>query len=535
MMPLRPRSNGSVVSAFPTSARRLLLSIGIGWAIAGVVEVAAYTVLALAIVHRWRPELVLAVAGASLVTTLLCSRAGYLAGARLAGDLYRSLGAALARTKLAWFTPDHRALVTRAAGVGIPSLMGLPAHQLQTLILAPVVPLLLVAAIAIVSGPVPALTAGMLLLVALAAQVLAQRRLAEADAARHQADRQATAATLDLVDHLELLRTAAGPVQAVARTEERWRSQEEAMRRTNRVAAPATLVSGLASVLPLAGMLLFLGLTGGFSDPFAALALLVLAGRAGAPIDQLALAGITLSELRATTADYRDVVTAPALPVPDPVDARRPRDNRIELAAVTALTSTEPVTAVIPERSRTHLSGPSGAGKSTLLGLLLRFDDPAAGQISLGGVPLAELAEGELASRVSYVPQVPVVFTGTLASNIRIGRPDADDERVTAVARLAGLGAVLERDAAGIHQDVGRRGAALSGGERQRLAIARALIEDAPVMLLDEATSALDEATEEIVASAVKTADATIVFVTHRSAEVWEADQTIALGTEDGA
>ena len=103
------------------------------------------------------------------------------------------------------------------------------------------------------------------------------------------------------------------------------------------------------------------------------------------------------------------------------------------------------------------------------------------------------------------------------------------------MARLAGLGAVLERDAAGIHQDVGRRGAALSGGERQRLAIARALIEDAPVMLLDEATSALDEATEEIVASAVKTADATIVFVTHRSAEVWEADQTIALGTEDGA
>lgn len=533
-MTARIPSGVPMVSAFPASARRLLLSVGLGWVLVGAVEAVAYTGLALAIVNRGGPQGVLALAAASLVITVLCSRAGYLAGARLAGGLYRALGTALSRTKLAWFTPEHRALVTHAAGVGIPSLMGVPAHQLQTLILAPIVPLLLVVGIAVVSGPAPASTAAALLAAALSAQVLAQRRLARADAARHKADRRATAATLELVDHLELLQTVAGPVGAAARTEEHWLIQEAAMRRTNRAAAPATLVAGLASALPLGGILLFLAATGGFADPFAALALIVLVGRASAPLDELALAGIAVSELQATTAGYRDVVTAPTLSVPDTSAALRPRDNRIELRSVAMPPAIESITATISERSRTHIAGPSGSGKSTLLGLLLRFDDPAFGEIVLGGVPLKALTEEELASRVAYVPQDPVVFTGTIASNIRIGRPDATDEQVVAAAQQAGLGAVLVRDPSGAYQSVGRRGAALSGGERQRLAIARALIKDASVIVLDEATSALDETTERLVVAAVTGADATIVFVTHRSPDIWTPDQSIVLGEDRG-
>lgn len=525
-----PRSGGSLLSAFPPAARRLLLSISLGWVVVGVVEAAAYTVLALAIAHRGRPEVVLAAAAASLIVTVLCSRAGYLAGARLAGELYRALGAALARTRLSWFTPEHRALVTHAAGRGIPSLMGLPAHLLQTLILTPLVPMLLVAGIALVGGPIPALTAAVLLIVALGVQVFAQRRLATADEARHLADRRATAATLELVDHLELLQTVAGPEKALARAQERWLSQEEAMRRTNRAAMPATLVSGLASALPLAGILVLLAATGGFADPFSALALIVLTARASAPIDELALAGIAVSELRATSAGYRDVITAPALPLPDPAAARRPRDNRIELRAVAAPPALASVSARISEGSRVHVAGPSGAGKSTLLGLLLRFDDPASGEVTIGGVPLTALAEEEFVARIAYVPQEPVIFTGSIASNIRIGRPEADDEQIVAAAQQAGLAAVLARDPAGIHQEVGRHGAALSGGERQRLAIARALIKDAPVLLLDEATSALDEATERLVARAVVETEATVVFVTHRAPDLWEPDQTITVG-----
>lgn len=531
-MTARTRSSVPMLSAFPATARRLLLSISLGWVLVGAVEAAAYTGLALAIANRGRPEGVLVLAAVSVIVTVLCSRAGYLAGARFAGNLYRALGTALARTKLAWFTPAHRSLVTQAAGVGIPSLMGVPAHQLQTLILAPLVPVLLVAGTAVVGGPAPASVAAALLVVALSAQVLAQRRLARADAARHVADRHATAATLELVDHLELLQTVAGPAGALARTEDHWLPQEAAMRRTNRAAAPATFASALATALPLGGILLFLTATGGFADPFAALALIVLVGRASAPLNDLALAGIAVSELRATSAAYRDVVTAPALSVPAVGSGVLPCDNRIELRSVAASTALEPVTATIREGSRTHIAGPSGSGKSTLLGLLLRFDDPDIGEIALGGVPLGALTEGELVSRVAYVPQDPVVFTGTIASNIRIGRPEVGEEQIVAAAQKAGLGSVLDRDPAGIHQEVGRHGAALSGGERQRLAIARALIKDAPVIVLDEATSALDETTERAVVAAVTSADATIVFVTHRSPEIWEPDQSIELRGE---
>ena len=521
--------SASLLSAFPVSARRVLISIGIGWAVVGIVEAAAYTVLADAVANSGRPEPVLAIAGASLVITVLCSRAGYLAGARLAGELYRALGVALARTKLAWFAPAHRALVTRAAGVGIPSLMGVPAHQLQTFILAPLVPILLLGGICLVSGPVPAALTAALLILALGAQVQAQRRLAGADAARHEAEREATTATLELVDHLELLRTAAGPVRALARAEEAWSSQEAAVRRTNRAAVPATLVSRLASLLPLAGILVFLAVTDGFTNPLSALALIILTGRASAPIEELAFAGISVNEVRAVSAGLRDVLSAPTLPMAQETAERMPRDNRIEILAASAEPALSPVTAVIPEGERARIAGPSGAGKSTLLGLLMRFDDPTSGVITLGGTPLTAMGEAELASRISYVPQVPVVFTGTIASNIRIGRPDASDREVADAATKAGLGPVLSRHESGIDQQVGRNGAALSGGECQRVAIARALIKRAPIMILDEATAALDEATERQVADAMAGVESTIIFVTHRTTDVWRADQTIEL------
>ncbi|OKL53684.1 ABC transporter [Bowdeniella nasicola] len=521
-----PRRDGTT-AVFPGQARRRLLGIGMGWALVGLAEATAYTVLALAVAHRGGILPVLVAAACALIATVLCSRSGYLAGARVAGDLYAALGGALARTKLAWFTADHRALVTRVAGLGVPSLMGLPAHQLQTFILAPLVPLLLLGGIAIVSGPIPALLTAGLLIVALLAQFVAQRRLAHADADRHRAEHAATAATLELVDHLELLRTAAPPARGLQRAERAWSAQERAMSRTNGAAAPATFVSALAGVLPLAGVCVYLAATGGFADPLAALALLVLTGRASAPLDELALAGVSISELRATVSAYGEVVAAPSLPLA--TGGRAPRDNAIELRGVVQPPALDGVSATIPEGARVHVAGPSGAGKSTLLGLLMRFDDPARGEITLGGVPLAELAEHELAGRIAYVSQDPVVFSGTLASNIRIGRPEADDDQVARAARLAGLDGVVDCDAEGIHQQVGRHGAALSGGERQRLALARALVKDAPVLILDEATSALDMDTERGIATRLADTAATVVFVTHRDPGIWSPDHTIDL------
>ena len=152
----------------------------------------------------------LAAAAVSLVATVLVSRSGYLSGARLAGDLYAQLGRSLSATKLSWFTAENRALVTTVAGRGIPALMGVPAHQLQTVICAPLVPVLMVVAVGFVSGAGEACVLALLLLAAFATQMLTQRHLQRADAERHRIEQETVRATMEFVDHLELIRTAAG-------------------------------------------------------------------------------------------------------------------------------------------------------------------------------------------------------------------------------------------------------------------------------------------------------------------------------------
>src|SRR6185437_1269603 len=141
---------------------------------------------------------------------------------------------------------------------------------------------------------------------------------------------------------------------------------------------------------------------------------------------------------------------------------------------------------------RVAVVGPSGAGKSTLFQLLLRFYDPTGGHIRLDGIDLRDASLAALRTRIALVPQDPVVFAGTARDNIRFGRPDASDAAVIAAARAAAADGFLRALPDGYDTEVGERGVTLSGGQRQRLAIARAILRDAPVLLLDEATSSLD-------------------------------------------
>lgn len=528
----RTQSRSSRLGGLPSSALRRLRRIGAAWVLAALAEAGAYTVLGIAIRDGGGFVVVLTMALVSVVTTVLVSRSGYLSGARLAGDLYAGIGQALAAAKLSWFSAEHRALVTSAAGRGVPSLMAVPAHQLQTLICAPLVPILLVVALALVSGVI-AVALAVLLMLALAGQVFAQRRLQRADADRGRSEQTATEATLELVNHVELLRTAAGPARSLDRAVEAWARQEEAMRRTNRAAASATFISVLASAAPLAGMLALLAGTGGFADPLAGLATIVLTARACAPLDDLALAGITVNEVRAQVGDYRRVVDAPRLPSSE--HREQPVGYGIELQSLGQPPSLRGVSVNIPENARVHVSGPSGSGKSTLLGLLMRFDDPEHGSISLGGVPVSALSEEDIAARVAYVPQHSVVFTGTLAENIRVVRPDASDAAVLAAAQQAQLGAVIEASSHGLDQEVGVRGQGLSGGERQRVAIARALLKGSSIVILDEATSALDEATETKIAQAFAGLTSTVIVVTHRDPAVWNLETELSLKGGGGA
>ncbi|MDN6179168.1 MAG: ABC transporter ATP-binding protein/permease, partial [Micrococcaceae bacterium] len=264
-----------------------------------------------------------------------------------------------------------------------------------------------------------------------------------------------------------------------------------------------------------------------------ALALIILTARASAPLDALALAGVSINELRTTINRYRAVLSAPVLP--EPTKSVQSVGHAMTVNDVSHITVLKGISTEVPEGSTTIITGPTGSGKSTLLSLLMRFDDPDNGRIELGGVDLTDMRYEDLAQRIGYVPQDPVVFDGTLADNIRLGDPSATDEEIIHAAKQAALGQVIEQSPLGIQQSVGHHGNALSGGERQRVAIARALLKQAPILILDEATSALDTATEAKIAETIRALPCTKIVVTHRDADTtWQPTGHIALGAPSG-
>ena len=181
------------------------------------------------------------------------------------------------------------------------------------------------------------------------------------------------------------------------------------------------------------------------------------------------------------------------------------------------------------------LVGPSGAGKSTVLRLLLRFYDPQTGAIRLDGVDLRDADPGEVRARMALVAQDSALFSGSAIENIRFGRKDATVEQIHAAARAAEAEGFIKALPEGFDTPVGERAKTLSGGQKQRLAIARALVRDAPVLLLDEATSALDAENERLVQKALESAmgERTTLVIAHRLATVLRADRIVVM--EDGA
>lgn len=177
------------------------------------------------------------------------------------------------------------------------------------------------------------------------------------------------------------------------------------------------------------------------------------------------------------------------------------------------------------------LVGPSGAGKSTLFDLLLHFYQPEQGRILIDGVDTANWSLSELRRCFALVPQNPALFHGTVTDNIRYARPDASDDDVRRAAQVAHADEFIQALPQGYNTPLGDAGLGLSGGQKQRLAIARALLADAPILLLDEATSALDAESEHLIQEAMPalTRGRTTLVIAHRLATVRDADRIAVL------
>ena len=237
-----------------------------------------------------------------------------------------------------------------------------------------------------------------------------------------------------------------------------------------------------------------------------------------------------ISELLDTRAEIR----SPEQPIPLP----RPLRGSIRIEQVGFHYPSRPEQAALHDFSLSieagetvALVGPSGAGKSTLFQLLQRFHDPQSGRITLDGEDLRSLDLAELRNAFALVPQDPVLFGASAADNIRFGRLDADDGAVEVAARAAEAHEFLRELPQGYDTYLGERGVRLSGGQQQRIAIARALLRDAPVLLLDEATSSLDAQSEHLIQQALTRliANRTTLVIAHRLSTVQKADRIVVL------
>ncbi|WP_338579061.1 ABC transporter ATP-binding protein [Pseudomonas sp. ML2-2023-6] len=452
------------------------------------------------------------------------------------------LGDHVAQLPVGWFSAQNTARLSHLATSGMMELAQLPAHVFTPLLTGVVTPVVILIALFTLHWQM-GLVALATLPVLLGVFVLTARLGQRAD---HDFQHNAALTSQRMVEFAQaqsVLRAFNGEDGGTQFLEQAIGRQQQAAKHLIHVSAMSVVFNawavqaGFAALLVAAtlwlGDLLGAGLEVG--SVIAVMITLLLVSRFIDPLLEVAGYSEVLRGARGQLGAVREIFAVKPLPQSQAPEA--PLDGSVELRNVSfTYADGQPdvlrdVSLRIEPGSMTALVGASGSGKTTLVRLIARFFDVAQGSVIVGGVDVRQMSGEQLAGQISQIFQDAYLFQGSIADNIRIGKPAASDADVMEAARQAGVLEIIERLPQGLDTPVGEGGTRLSGGERQRISIARALIKDAPILLVDEATAALDAENQAAIAEALARlrGKRTLIVIAHQLSTVVMADQILVL------
>lgn len=465
--------------------------------------------------------------------------AGRLGAARVMSELRQKLSRHLLLRRPGALQDEQSGELVSSAIDGVAALENYFARYLPQMVLAAIVPLAVLVWVVQynwISAVILGVTAPLIIVFMVLIGLLTEKRT------RRRWERMSRLSShfLDLVGGLATLRansqasSQSGSINTVG--EEYRRETMGALR----IGFLSALVLELMAMLGVAMVATAIGiqLAGGHMELVAGLTVLLLAPELYMPLRQLGAQfhasadGMAAAERIFEVIDQPAAVAAPASSVPAPDPARR----MVAMESVSfAWPGREPVLDGIDLEldpgETVALVGRSGVGKSSLANLLLRLAEPSSGRITCGGVDLAGVDPREWRGRIAWVPQRPTIFSATLADNLRLFNPKASDQAVAMAVGTAALGEVVAGLPDGLETVVGDGGRRLSAGQTQRIALARALLSEAPLLILDEPTAHLDQETEKELAEAIDhaTGGRTALIISHRERPIARADRTLVL------
>lgn len=465
--------------------------------------------------------------------------AGRFGAARVMSELREKLSRHLLLNRPGALQDEQSGDLVSSAIDGVAALENYFARYLPQMVLAAIVPIAVLVWVVQynwISAAILAVTAPLIIIFMILIGLLTEQRTRK----RWERMSRLSSHFLDLVGGLATLRansqaeSQSGSIRTVG--EEYRRETMGALR----IGFLSSLVLELLAMLGVAMVATAIGiqLAGGHMELVAGLTVLLLAPELYMPLRQLGAQfhasadGMAAAERIFEVIDQPAAVTPPDTPVPVPDPARRSvAMDGISYAWPGRERVLDKVGLELMPGETVALVGPSGGGKTTLANLLLRLAEPTDGTITCGDTDLANVDPRDWRRQIAWVPQRPTIFSATLAENLRLFNPGASDQDVAVAVGTAALGELVGSLPDGLETMVGEGGRRLSAGQTQRIALARALLSEAPLLVLDEPTAHLDHETEIELAAAINDAadGRTALIISHREEPIARADRTFVL------